>query len=88
MEYRLDNEGRMFFTADSFDRGTVYCKSLVEDKWDKLGYTTADSVSISSSFSDLESKIELLTKELEILKNDNHIKENKLRSQLRTLNRR
>ena len=88
MEYRLDNEGRMFFTADSFDRGTVYCNSLVEDKWNKLGYTTADSVSsISSSFSDLEDKIKILTKKLEDLEKGN-IKKNELRSQLKTLNRR
>ena len=83
MEYRLDNEGRMFFTADSFDRSAVYCNSVVEDKWNQLGYATADSV--SSSFSDLESKIEVLTKKLEDLEKGN-VNKNKLRSQLKTLN--
>lgn len=83
MSYQLDNEGRMFFTADIFDRSAVYCNSVVEDKWNKLGYATADSV--SSSFSDLESKIEVLTKKLEDLEKGN-VNKNKLRSQLKTLN--
>lgn len=86
MNYQLDNEGRMFFTADSFDRSAVYCNNVVEDKWNQLGYATADSVSsISSSFSDLESKIEVLTKKLEELEKGN-MNKNKLRSQLKTLN--
>jgi hypothetical protein len=83
MNYQLDNEGRMFFTADSFDRSAVYCNNVVEDNWNKLAYATADSV--SSSFSDLESKIEVLTKKLEELEKGN-VNKNKLRSQLKTLN--
>lgn len=89
MNYTLDSEGKMFFSADSFDRDTLYCSNAVGD-WSRLGNASAaciDGVStVVSNFDVLESKIEKIARELENLKCEHNAKKNNLRSQLKTLN--